>query len=81
MDQLVNQVAERTGITHDQARQAGETVVNFLRSRLPAPLAGRIDGLLGAANSSNLAQQAAQAFGGSGGMFGKPGGMFGKQLD
>jgi hypothetical protein len=71
MDQLVSQISERTGITHDQAQQAVDTVVTFLKSRLPAPLAGQIDGLLGAANSGNLAQQAEQALGGLGGMFGK----------
>jgi len=47
MDQLINQITARTGITHDQAQQAVDTVVNYLKSRLPAPLAGQIDGLLG----------------------------------
>jgi hypothetical protein len=72
MDQLINQITDRTGITHDQAQQAVDTVVNYLKSRLPAPLAGQIDGLLGGAGGANIAQQAEQALGGIAGMFGKP---------
>jgi hypothetical protein len=72
MDQLINQITARTGITHDQAQQAVDTVLNFLKSQLPAPLAGQIDGLLGGAGGANIAQQAEQALGGIGGMFGKP---------
>ena len=71
MDQLINQITERTGITHDQALQAVNAVVNFLKSQLPAPLAGQIDGLLGPTGGANLAEQAEQALGGLGGMFGK----------
>ena len=71
MDQLINQITERTGITHDQAQQAVDTVLNYVKSQLPAPLAGQIDSLLGASGGTNMAQQAEQALGGLGGMFGK----------
>ena len=72
MDQLITQITERTGITHDQAQQPVDTAVNCLKSQLPAPLAGQIDGLLDATSGANLAEQAEQALGGLGGMFGKP---------
>ena len=67
MDELVKLVVERTGIPEVQARQAVETVLGFLKQKLPAPLAGQIDGLLAsgaAANLDNLAQ-------GLGGLFKK----------
>lgn len=46
MDEIIAQVAQRTGLSHDQARQAVETVLGFLKTRLPAPIAGQIDNAL-----------------------------------
>jgi hypothetical protein len=53
MDELVKLVSQKTGISQDQARSAVMVVVNFLKEKLPAPLAGQIDGLL----SGNTGQQ------------------------
>ena len=47
MDQLVKLVQERVGLSEAQARQAAETVVGFLKQKLPAPIAGQIDAVLG----------------------------------
>ena len=49
MDELIAQVSQRTGLSHEQAQQAVQTVLDFVKSRLPAPIAGQIDGLLGGA--------------------------------
>jgi hypothetical protein len=46
MDQLVKLVQERTGIDEAQARQAAETVVGFLKDRLPPQMAGQIDNVI-----------------------------------
>ncbi len=62
MDELVKQVAQRTGISQDQARTAVETVVNFLKSKLPAPVAGQIDAVLSGKSPADVA-------GGLGGLF------------
>lgn len=72
MDELVKQVVEKTGISESQARSAVETVVGFLKKRLPAPLAGQIDNALGAAGGSigGIADKAGDVLGGLGGMFG-----------
>lgn len=43
MDELVKLVSEKTGISEDQARQAVETVVGYLKDELPKPIAGQID--------------------------------------
>jgi len=58
MQELIKLVAQRTGISEDQAKGAVETVIGFLKERLPAPIAGQIDGLLGGAapGLGNLAQ-------------------------
>jgi len=70
VDQLINQVADRTGLSPDRAREAVEMVVSFLKSKLPAPIASQIDGVLGSQSMSQsmsgAANQAQQALGGLG---------------
>jgi len=46
MDELVQVVMEKTRLPEDQARQAVETVIDFLKERLPKPLAGQVDAAL-----------------------------------
>ena len=46
MDELVKLVAQKTGISEDQARTAVNTVIGFLKERLPAPIAAQVDGVL-----------------------------------
>ena len=74
MDELIRQVTERTGISESQARTAVETVIGFLKTRLPAPIAGHLDGVIGGgasgAGGGGLANQAGDVLGGLGGMFG-----------
>jgi hypothetical protein len=47
MEQLVAQVSEKIGVPADKAKQAVETVLNFLKQKLPGPLAGQIDKVVG----------------------------------
>ena len=76
MDELIKQITERTGISEAQARTAADTVVGFLKERLPASLAGQLDTLVaGGANAAgNLAgaagDVAGNVLGGLGGMLG-----------
>ena len=67
MDELVKLVAQRTGIAEDTARTAVDTVVGYLKERLPEPIAGHVD--------SVLSGQAPG--GGMDGIAGKLGGIFG----
>ena len=46
MNDIINQVAQKAGINPDQARTAVETVVGFIKDKLPAPLASQVEGLL-----------------------------------
>ena len=64
MDELVKMVAQKTGISEDQARTAVTTVLDYLKQRLPAPIASQVDSVLG---------------GQAGGVAGALGGLFGKK--
>jgi hypothetical protein len=67
MDELVKAIVERTGLPENQARQAAETAVTFLKERLPAPLAQQVDNAL---SSEGLAGGADKVIKGLGGMLG-----------
>ena len=71
MDELVNQITQRTGISADQARQAVQVVADYLKSNLPAPVAGQVDTVLSGNTLGDAAGQAGQMLGGLGDMFGK----------
>jgi hypothetical protein len=47
MDELVKLVAAKTGLSEEMAATAVQTVLDFLKQRLPAPIAERLDDLLG----------------------------------
>jgi hypothetical protein len=47
MDELIKLVSKKVKIPEAQARQAVETVLGFLKDKLPAPIAAQIDGVLG----------------------------------
>ena len=47
MEELIKMVSQKTGLSDDLAKLAVDTVVGFLKDKLPAPVAGQIDGLLG----------------------------------
>jgi uncharacterized protein (DUF2267 family) len=72
MDELIQQIVAKTGISESQARTAVETVAGFLKERLPAPIAGHVDGALagGAGAVGGLAGKAGDVIGDLGSMFG-----------
>jgi hypothetical protein len=65
MDELVNRVAERAGISQEQAREAVNTVIEFIKEKLPPAFAGQVDNFI---NGGKI-----------GGLGGLMGGMFGKK--
>jgi len=73
MEELIRQVSQRSGISEDQARKAVDTVLNYMRDKLPASVSGTIDGALGGgANvAGDVADTAQNVLGNIGGMFGK----------
>ena len=46
MNELVQIVAQRTGIGEDKARQAVQVVLEHLKGRLPGPLASHLDSFI-----------------------------------
>lgn len=46
MDEIVKMVAQRTGVSEDKARTAVETVVGYLKGKLPAPVGSQLDAVL-----------------------------------
>jgi uncharacterized protein (DUF2267 family) len=43
MDELIKQVSSKAGISEDQARSAVNAVAEFVKARVPAPIAGQIE--------------------------------------
>lgn len=52
MNELTKKVADKVGISEDQAQKAVDVVVNFLKERLPGPISGQLDSLLGQGGSA-----------------------------
>ena len=66
MDELIKIVSEKTGLPQEQAKMAADAVLGFLKERLPAPIAGQIDGVL-----SGKGPDLGAAAGALGGLFGR----------
>ena len=69
IDELIQVVSTKTGLSLDQAKTAVDAVLGFLKTRLPAPLASGLDSLAGEGTSGvegsgeGLANQASAALG------------------
>jgi hypothetical protein len=61
MNELINRVREKTGLSEDQAKQAADAVIGFLKERMPA-LSGQLEGLL-SGSAGDIAKGAGQLFG------------------
>jgi len=64
MNELIQMVAEKTGLSEPMAKVAVELVVNFVKEKLPAPLASQVDMALGGASMADELKK------GLGGLFG-----------
>ncbi len=68
MNELVKLVSEKTGLSEDMSKKAAETVLDYLKNKLPAPIASQIDGLL---RSGSAGSSANDLVSGLGGLLGK----------
>jgi len=66
MDELVNQVSAKTGVSADTVRQVLTSAAEFVKGKLPPHLAGQVDGFMSGQGGNPL-----------GGLGDKIGGMFG----
>ncbi|MCY0985870.1 hypothetical protein OV203_01925 [Nannocystis sp. ILAH1] len=71
MEELIQQIVSKTGISESNARSAIETVTNFLKTKLPAPLAGQVDAALGSAGGALGNVDLGNIGSSIGGLFGK----------
>ena len=69
MDEIIQRLIDKPGLPEDKARAAIDTVLGFLKEKLPAPVASQIDNLL--AGGSGLGDRLGGAAKSLGGMFGK----------
>ena len=67
MDELAKMIAQKTGLSEAQSRQAAQAAMDFLMTKLPAPLAEQVKSALSGGGVAGLADQAK----GLGGLFGK----------
>ena len=69
MNELVKLVSQKTDLSEEMSKMAVETVIDYLKDKLPQPIAGQIDGFLqGGGDMGNL-----------GGLAGSLGGFFGNK--
>ena len=61
MDELVNLVVQKTGISQDDARKAVQVIVDELKNRLPGPLASHVDAFLAGGVGGGMNTLAAEA--------------------
>jgi hypothetical protein len=65
MDELIKLVSQKTGLPPDKARVAVDTVVNFIKSKLPPSIAGQLDTIVAGGSLRDNPIE------GLGGLFGK----------
>lgn len=66
MQELIKMVSDKAGISEDQARKATETVMGYLKGKLPPAVASQLDGVASGGSTGNLGDIAS----GLGGKFG-----------
>jgi hypothetical protein len=73
MDELVQQLSEKTGLSTEKSQEVVTFVVNHLKERLPEPLANGLDGILagGSTGTTNWVEEAKAVASGLGGLLGK----------
>jgi hypothetical protein len=68
MNDLIALVANKTGISAEKAKAAVETVLGFLKTKLPGPLASQVEAALG--RGGEQGNQAGEALKGLKGLLG-----------
>ncbi len=43
MNEIIQQLKSRVGLNDNQAQSAAQTVIDYLKQRLPGPVAGELD--------------------------------------
>jgi hypothetical protein len=64
MDELVKLVSEKTGLSEEMSRAAVKIVVDYLKEKLPGPLAAQIDSVLAGGAAAGSVEGLAKGLGG-----------------
>ena len=51
MDELVKMVAKKTGLSEEMAETAVNMVLDYVKKKLPKPVAAQVDAVLGSGNA------------------------------
>jgi len=54
MDELVKLVSEKTGLSEEMAETAVNLVLDYVKKKLPAPVAAQVDAILGADSAADM---------------------------
>jgi hypothetical protein len=71
MDELINLLVQKTGMSEEQAREVADVVVEFLKSKLPEPFRSQVENLISGAETEGLGGVVQGITGMLGGLFGK----------
>ncbi len=64
MDELIELVSQKTGLSKEMSKTAVDVVIGFLKDKLPEPIAGRIDDVLSGGTGLGGLGDLAQGLGG-----------------
>jgi len=64
MDELVQVVSQKTGLSEEKSRQAVEIVLEYLKGKLPAPIAGQLDNIMSGSEGLDLGDMTSKGLGG-----------------
>jgi hypothetical protein len=53
MDELVKLVSEKTGLNEEMSEMAVNLVLDYVKKKLPAPVAAQVDAVLGAGSAAD----------------------------
>ena len=54
MNELIQQLKSRVGLDDNKAQSAAQSVIDFLKQRLPQPIASHLDSVLSGSGASGL---------------------------
>lgn len=63
MNELIEQLKSRAGLNDSQAGTAAQTVLEFLKQRLPASVAGQLDSVVSGGGAQGLRDKVEGIFG------------------
>jgi len=53
MDELVNLVSQKTGLSKEMSETAVNLVLDYIKKKLPKPVAAQVDAVLGAGSAAD----------------------------